>query len=112
VMSAQQYTRWDKITAADYQAFVGFSILMGITHKPAIHHYWSKDPVYRYAPVADRITRDRFREISRYLHYADNTKLPKPGEANYNRLGKVQPVIDYLHHQFTTRARILQWMRR
>ena len=36
------------------------------------HHYWSTDPALHYSPVVDRITRDRFREISRFLHFVDN----------------------------------------
>ena len=36
------------------------------------HHYWSTDPALHYSPVADQITRDRFREISCFLHFVDN----------------------------------------
>ena len=32
----------------------------------------------------------------RYLHYADNTTLPKPGEDGYERLGKIKPLVQYL----------------
>ncbi len=37
--------------------------------------YWSRDPHYRYAPIADKISRQRFRDISRYLHFVDNDHL-------------------------------------
>lgn len=86
----------------DYEAYIGFSILIGINPKPAIHHYWSQDPVYHYKPVADKITRDRFHDISRYLHYADNTTLPKPGEDGYDRLGKVRPLVQYLQRRLSS----------
>ena len=61
---------------------------------------WSSDLTLRYAPIADRISRDRFREISRYLHFVDNSTLQPKGSPGYDRLGKVRPVIDHLSKQF------------
>ena len=72
---------------------MGFMILMGINKLPEICDYWSLDPKFRYAPIADRITRDRFEEITRYLHFVDNDSLPSRGEEGYSRLQKVDPVI-------------------
>ena len=73
---------------------------MGVAHLPALDDYWSTDPTLHYSPVADRISRDRFREISRYLHFVDNTTLPEQGSPGYDRLGKVRPVIDHLSKRF------------
>ena len=50
---------------------------------------------YSFFPIADRITRDRFEEITRYLHFVDNDSLPR-GEEGYSRLQKVDPVITAL----------------
>ena len=50
--------------------------------------------------IAERISRDRFREISRYLHFVDNTR--SRGSPGYDRLGKVRPVIDHLAEKFTS----------
>ena len=73
---------------------------MGLNRKPSISDYWSKNPVYRYPPIADRISRDRYREISRYLHFVDNTTLAPPGTEGYDRLGKVRPLLNYLTERF------------
>ena len=73
---------------------------MGVTHLPALDDYWSSDPTLHYSPIADRISRDRFREISRYLHFVDNASLPERGSPGYDRLGKVRPVIDHLTKTF------------
>ena len=62
--------------ASEIRAYMGFMILMGINKLPEIRDYWSVDPTFRYAPIADRITRDRFEEITRYLHFVDNDSLP------------------------------------
>lgn len=88
------------IDVEDYEAFMGFNILMGIIKEPSLSSYCKRDPVYHYAPIADRISRDRFREISRYLHYVDNSTLSLPGSPSYDRLGKVQPLLEYLQSKF------------
>ena len=44
--------------------------------------------------------RDRFFELHRYFHFADNATLAQPGSPDYKKLGKVQPVIDSLHESF------------
>ena len=68
---------------------------MGINHLPALHHYWSTDSLLHYAPVAERITRDRFLSIWRFLHFTD-APPPSPTQSAPipDRLYKVRPVID------------------
>ena len=83
-----------KTNNKEIRAYLGFHILMGINKLPEIRDYWSTDPRLHYAPIASRISRHRFEEISRYLHFVDNTSLPLRGEEGYHRLQKVQPVID------------------
>ena len=63
VMSDEQYRRWNKITVEELRAYWGFCILMGINKLPSVDDYWSRDPLLRYAPIADKISRWRFREI-------------------------------------------------
>ena len=89
-MGDEKYDKWSKITVEELKAFLGFSVLMGINHLPSLNDYWSRDPCLRYVPVADRITQDRFLEISRYLYFVNND--------THDCLGKVRPLID---HQFT-----------
>ena len=100
VMGDEKYAAWEKVTLDELKAYLGFSILMGINRLPALDDYWSSDHTLRYSPIADRISRDRFREISRYLHFADNSTLVPKGSPGYDRLGKVRPVIDHLSKQF------------
>jgi hypothetical protein len=56
-----------------------------------VDDYWRK--VYLYGPIANRIARDRYREISRYLHYVDNTTLAPRGSQTYDQIGKVCPLL-------------------
>ena len=69
---------------------------MAIIHLPSIDDYWKRDPLMHYSPIADRISCDRFRELSRYLHFVDNNTLLPRDSAEYDQLGKVWPLIDHL----------------
>ncbi len=96
----ETFDKWQPVTVDELCAYMGFMILMGLVQLPSIHDYWQRDEVYHYGPVADRISRDRFFELHRYLHFVDNSSLPTPGSPEYDKLGKVQPVITSLSSAF------------
>ena len=102
VMGEERYREWRKITKEELKAFFGFSILMGIDHLPSVDDYWSRDPFLHYSPIADKIPRWRFREISWYLHFVNNDDLAPRGDPAHDRLGKVRPLIDHLSEKFAT----------
>ena len=52
-------------------------------------------------PIADHISCDCFRDISRYLHFVNNSTLVPQGQPCYDRLGKVWPVINHLFQRFS-----------
>ena len=87
-------------TEEEILAYLGFHILMGLNHKPEIRDYWSRDEFLHYAPIASRISRDRFEEISHYLHFVSNDTLPKRGKPGYHRLQKIMPVLMHLKQKF------------
>lgn len=71
---ATQHPKRDNWNIVNRHLILGLSILMGVVNLPAIDDYWKKDEIFHYSPVASRISCNRFRDISRYLHFADNTK--------------------------------------
>ncbi len=93
VLGETAATRWTEVTDSDIRAFLGFAILMGVNQLPALVHYWRRNPIFRYSPIADRISRDRFLDFWRFLHFVDNTTLPDRSDPGYDRLGKVRPII-------------------
>ena len=99
VMGDQQYQSWTPITVEKLKAFFDFSILIGVNHLPSLD-YWSCDHRLRYALIADRVPRWRFREICRYLHFVDNDHLAPRGDTAHDRLGKVRPLITHLSNKF------------
>ena len=62
--------------------------------------YWNTDPALNQPEITSRISRNRFQDLSWYLHFADNTDLPVRGEPGYDRLGKVRPMIDAFQERF------------
>ena len=100
VMGPDKYEEWVEVTVEELKAYLGFSILMGIVRLPALEDYWKVDPFLNFPPIATRIPRQRFRDISRYLHFVDNSCLVAPGHPEYDKLGKVRPVIEHCSKVF------------
>ena len=92
-MGSDTFSQWEPTNIPELKAFFVFSILMGLVYMPEVD-YWRVDQYFHYESIASRISRNRFRNISRYLHFTDNSKVPARGELTYDWLGKVQPVID------------------
>ena len=101
VMGQERFYRWTKITLPELRAYMGFCNLMGINKLPCIEDYWRRDPSLHYSPIADRITRDRFRDITRYCHFVNNDTLIPRGSPGHDRLGKVRPVMSHLSAKFS-----------
>ncbi len=94
-----RFDTWQQITIEEMKAFMGFMILMGVVKLPSLADYWKRDEIFHYAPIASRITRDRFFDIQRYLHFADNSTLAALGADGYDRLGKIRPIIDMINER-------------
>ena len=88
--------------AEEIKAFLGFSILMGVNVLPDTYDYWSLQETFHYFPIASRISRKRFLEIRRFLHFVDNSTLTQRREPEYDRLGKIRPVINAVNAAFLT----------
>ena len=84
-MGDQRYDTWTHITSEKLLAYFGFMLLMGIVKLPSIDDYWKKDEALHYSMIAKRISSDRFREITRYLHFTDNTTIAAHGSDGYDR---------------------------
>ena len=64
--------RWTDITFEDIEKFLALSLLMGIVQKPAVHLYWSQNPLLK-APVYNVVMpRNHFQIIHAFFHFVDN----------------------------------------
>jgi len=48
------------------------------------------------------ISQKRFKEIRRFLHFNDNSKMLEKEDINYDRLYKIRPLIDHLNNKFNS----------
>ncbi|KAK9752887.1 Transposase IS4 [Popillia japonica] len=84
-----------KISSEEMKCTISIMILTGYHELPGKDMYWSTEKV-NVSIVSDAIRRDRFRQIVKYLHCADNAK------PNYNdKMWKLRPLMDYLRVNFT-----------
>ena len=89
----EEFAVWEQVTVMELKAYFGFMILMGLNKLPGLVDYWKVDPIYHYAPIAGRIPRDRFFEISRYLHFAITHSFFHQQTLATTSLGKCGPSL-------------------
>ena len=77
------------IVKEEISAFIGLTIAMGIAKFPEIRDYWKSKGSFHMPWFASIMTRDRFEEIYRYLHLADNDKQAPRDLPNFNKLYKL-----------------------
>jgi hypothetical protein len=70
---------------------------MGIHTLPELRHYWSIDNLLGVPAVANLVTKTRLKKLTENINCNDNTKAVSRGEAGYDRLHKLRPVIDALN---------------
>ena len=74
------------------QNFLGIILLSGYHNVPEEQQYWSTQPDLRVEIVAKTKSSNKYLEIKKYMHFADNLKLT-PG----NKMGKISPIYDVMN---------------
>ena len=77
----------------EIMSLIGINLKMGITKLPSYKSYWGRE--LRFPAVADVMPRNRYQELSRYLHFVNNESIN--GE---DKLAKIRPLILALRNQF------------
>lgn len=89
----QQLNPHFSISNEEMQVFLGFILYTGYNRLPHPELHWSLDEDLRATFVSQKMTKNRYKEIKQYIHFADNTKLPRK-----NTLGKLKPLFDMLNN--------------
>ncbi|KAG5864276.1 hypothetical protein JTB14_021251 [Gonioctena quinquepunctata] len=76
-----------KIEAGKIRCFLAISYLSGY-NLPSKRHYWDSNDDMKNIALTQCMRRDRFLQISRFLHCADNTKID-----NNDKAWKIRPSI-------------------
>ena len=86
------------MTVSDVLKLSGIVLLSGYHSLPQQEMYWSQDEDIRVDLVASSMSRNRFRDLKRYIHFADNQSL------NQNdKMAKIRPLLD------ATNSRLIQF---
>ena len=96
VMGDSKYENWEKLGTSDIYAYFGIMIMMGLVNLPCL---WRKDTLFYCPAIADKMSRDRFLEIHKYLHFTNNEALESN---NDDRLWKVREVLDMMQSRFVS----------
>ncbi len=83
------------LTSDEKKTVIGIFLVSGYCCVPRRRLYWQRQPDVYNELIADSTRRDRFDEIIKFFHAADNTKLPKN-----DKYSKVSPLMEILNDNF------------
>lgn len=86
--------QWTPTSPEEMLKFLGLVGYMGLVNMPTIHHYWSRNRLYR-NDVSSVMSRNRFELLMQVWHFTDNQMCP-PGDRTY----KVHPFIEKMVSKF------------
>lgn len=93
--AAQKTQEWYAVTVDEMYIFIALSMLMGLVRKNQLRYYWSTDPLLETPIFGKTISRSRYMDILRFLHFSNNEEISRT-----DRLRKIRPVIDDLREKF------------
>ena len=85
--------RFPSFTRKELKAFIGINVIMGINRLPNYTLCWSTDDFLGNHGIKRTMPKNRYEELVSYLHFNDTSQEPARGDANYDRLYKVRPVL-------------------
>lgn len=95
-------TVWYPLTVSEFKAWIALTLDMGILKKPSLRLYWSTDSILKTSFFPSVMARDRYFQILRYLHFADNRDEVKDKDSpGYDKLFKIRKLLDVLLPRFT-----------
>ena len=80
--------------------FLGINLAMGIGKLPSYDDYWGSG-ITRMLWFSSIMTRDRFRELSKYFHLVDNRATLDKNDPNFSKLFKLGGLDEKLMQSFS-----------
>lgn len=85
---------WVDVTPGYLLAWLGILVLVAAFKTRSPHLVWSRGYGLNLAFIRNVMSRDRFDQIKRCLHFVNNSNLPKRGGRKWNPIQKVKSFID------------------
>lgn len=90
------------LTEEELKKFIGILIIMGFHSLPSLRLYWSQDTNFHVPRISSVMSMRRFLKIMRFLHVNDNEKMIPRGNAGYDRLFKIRPLLTHFSQIFSS----------
>ena len=87
---------WEDVDKTEIRTFLALVMLMAHIIKPQLDEYWKSDPLTDTPVFRKYMTRDRFQNILRCLHFADNDY-----PSDVDRIWKIRQPIDMITSNFS-----------
>ena len=86
---------WKDLTPGELCCFIAILLLSGYHNLPSKRMYWEESTDVRVELVAGAMTRKRFEDILRSIHFCDNDNLD-----NSDKCSKIRPLITMLQERY------------
>ncbi|KAJ8928709.1 hypothetical protein NQ314_018719 [Rhamnusium bicolor] len=93
--AAQKNNHTFSLPVEDLKIFIGILLFSGYHKIPRERLYWSLDEDVSVPIVSNAMSRNRFQEIKKFLHFSDNTKLDKT-----DKMYKLRSLMQRLNKNF------------
>uniref|UniRef100_A0A8C5PK49 PiggyBac transposable element-derived protein domain-containing protein n=1 Tax=Leptobrachium leishanense TaxID=445787 RepID=A0A8C5PK49_9ANUR len=92
--------QWTPLDVPEFLKFWALTMLMGIIKKPSIRSYWSSSPICSTPIYPQSMSRRRYENILRFMHFSDNSLCPPREHPQFDRLYKICPLITHFAARF------------
>jgi hypothetical protein len=87
-------------TENEVRLFLGINLFTSVKKLPSYRDYWSSSLDLHDSYISDLMTVKRFSFLLSHTHANDNSLMPKRGEANFDKLHKIKPLVEMLNKKF------------
>ncbi|GBM01711.1 PiggyBac transposable element-derived protein 4 [Araneus ventricosus] len=103
--STQKGKNFSPLTQNELYRFLAINLAMGLKKMPSYRDYWSSCEVLHDSYISKAMSVKRFAWILSHLHLNDNTVQPKRGDALFDKLYKLRPLLSHLSERFLSAFR-------
>lgn len=90
--------RWHDVSREEMHTYFGLRLLMGLQPRSDMSTYWSLDPITSHPVFPKTMSRDRFLQLSQFLHAGDSSATSPDDDG----LWRLRPLIEALNRQFSS----------
>ncbi|XP_035208655.1 piggyBac transposable element-derived protein 4-like [Stegodyphus dumicola] len=98
--ATQKNSVFSPLDSNEFLRFLAVNLLMGVKKFPSYRDYWRSTALLHGDYIANIMPVNRFSWILGNFHINDNCLQPKRGEANFDKLYKIRPLLNHLSERF------------